>query len=108
MRRYDLVVLGGGAAGLTAARLCASLGGRVVLVEAAEQPGGDCLFGGCVPSKSLIASAKLAHSMRTADRLGLESLQPRVDFARVMDRVHGVIERAGAPDTAAALRSQGV
>ena len=108
MARYDLVVLGGGAAGLTAARLCASLGGRVVLVEAAQQPGGDCLFSGCVPSKSLIASAKLAHSMRTADRLGLDPVQPQVDFERVMVRIQDVIERAGAPDTAAALRSQGV
>lgn len=64
--RYDLVVLGGGAAGLIASTVAARVGGRVVLVEQAEQPGGDCLFTGCVPSKSLIASAKLAHSIRTA------------------------------------------
>ncbi len=80
----------------------------MVLVEAAGQPGGDCLFSGCVPSKSLIASAKLAHSMRTADRLGLDPVQPQVDFARVMERVQVVIGRAGAPDTAAALRADGV
>lgn len=108
MPRYDLVVLGGGAAGLVAARLCASLGGRVALVEAAGQPGGDCLFSGCVPSKSMIASAKLAHSMRTADRLGLDPVQPQIDFARVMERVQDVIARAGAPDSAAALRVDGV
>jgi pyruvate/2-oxoglutarate dehydrogenase complex dihydrolipoamide dehydrogenase (E3) component len=108
MKRYDLVVLGGGAAGLTAARICARLGGRVALVEAAPQPGGDCLFSGCVPSKSLIAAAKLAHLMRTAQRVGLEPVDPRIDFARVMERIEAVVERAGAPDTAAALRSDGV
>ena len=108
MTRYDLVVLGGGAAGLTAARLCASLGGRVALVEQAQQPGGDCLFSGCVPSKSLIASAKLAHSMRTAGRLGLEPIEPDVDFARVMERVADVIWRAGEPDRVATLQSLGV
>ncbi|MDQ3676052.1 MAG: FAD-dependent oxidoreductase [Actinomycetota bacterium] len=108
MARYDLVVLGGGAAGLTAARICASLGGRVALVEAAGQPGGDCLFGGCVPSKSLIASAGLAHAMRTADRLGLEASEPQIDFGRVMDRVQEVIRRAGEPDTAEALVADGV
>lgn len=108
MSRYDLVVIGAGAAGLTAARICAGLGGRVVLVEAAQQPGGDCLFSGCVPSKSLIASAKLAHSMRTADRLGVHPIEPQVDFARVMERVRDVIVRAGEPDTSAALEAAGV
>lgn len=108
MTRYDLVVLGGGAAGIVASRICASLGGRVALVEAAEQPGGDCLFSGCVPSKSLIATAKLAHAMRTADRLGLDRVDPCVDFALVMERVAGVIERAGAPDSVGALEADGV
>ncbi|MBA2256513.1 MAG: FAD-dependent oxidoreductase, partial [Thermoleophilaceae bacterium] len=78
--RYDLVVLGGGAAGLVAAQTAAALGARVVLVERQEQPGGDCLFTGCVPSKSLIASAKLAHDMRTADRLGLDPREPEPDL----------------------------
>jgi pyruvate/2-oxoglutarate dehydrogenase complex dihydrolipoamide dehydrogenase (E3) component len=106
--RYDLVVLGGGTAGLVASTVAAGVGARVALVEQAEQPGGDCLFTGCVPSKSLIASAKLAQSLRTADRLGLEPLEPRIDFARVMERVAAVIERAGVRDTAEHLESQGV
>jgi pyruvate/2-oxoglutarate dehydrogenase complex dihydrolipoamide dehydrogenase (E3) component len=93
-RRYDLVVLGGGTAGLIASLYAARVGARVALVEQAEQPGGDCLFTGCVPSKSLIATARLAHDMRTADRLGLEPSQPSIDFARVMDRVREVIRRA--------------
>jgi pyruvate/2-oxoglutarate dehydrogenase complex dihydrolipoamide dehydrogenase (E3) component len=107
-RRYDLVVLGGGTAGLIASLYAARVGARVVLVEQAEQPGGDCLFWGCVPSKSLIASARLAHEMRTADRVGLEPVEPRIDSARVMERIQGVIRQAGVPDTAERLEAQGV
>jgi pyruvate/2-oxoglutarate dehydrogenase complex dihydrolipoamide dehydrogenase (E3) component len=107
-RRYDLVVLGGGTAGLIASLYAARAGARVALVEQAEQPGGDCLFTGCVPSKSLLASAQLAHHMRTADRLGLQPSQPAVDFARVMKRVQEVIRQAGVRDTAEHLESEGV
>jgi pyruvate/2-oxoglutarate dehydrogenase complex dihydrolipoamide dehydrogenase (E3) component len=107
-RRYDLVVLGGGTAGLIASLYAARVGARVALVEQAEQPGGDCLFAGCVPSKSLIASAQRAHDMRTADTVAVEPCEPRVDFARVMERVQEVIRRAGVPDTAEHLEAQGV
>src|SRR5918997_3117597 len=107
-KRYDLVVLGGGTAGLIASLYAARVGARVALVEKAEQPGGDCLFTGCVPSKSLIASAQRAHDMRNADRLGLERSEPKVDFARVMERVQEVIRRAGVHDTAEHLESEGV
>jgi pyruvate/2-oxoglutarate dehydrogenase complex dihydrolipoamide dehydrogenase (E3) component len=107
-RRYDLVVLGGGTAGLVASLYAARVGARVALVEQAEQPGGDCLFTGCVPSKTLIASARLAHEMRTAGRVGLEPVEPRIDFARVMERIQEVIRRAGLPDTAEHLEAQGV
>ncbi len=60
---YDFVVIGAGSAGLLAAPLAAKLGARVALVER-DRPGGDCLYTGCVPSKSLIASARLAHDIR--------------------------------------------
>jgi len=106
--RYDLVVLGGGAAGLTASIVAGRLGAKVALVEREEQPGGDCLFWGCVPSKALLASAKLAHDMRTADRLGLEPVEPELDFARVMERVRAAITAAGSHDTPEYLRREGV
>lgn len=106
--RHDLVVLGGGTAGLIASQVAAGLGARVALVEEGSQPGGDCLFTGCVPSKSLLASAQRAHHMRTADRLGLEGVEPDVDFERVMDRVRSVIDEAGKPDRPGALAAAGV
>ena len=107
-RRYDLVVLGGGTAGLIASLYAARVGARVALVEQAEQPGGDCLFTGCIPSKSLIASARRVHDMRNADGLGLEPSAPKVDLARVMERIQEVIRRAGVHDTAEHLESEGV
>lgn len=81
---YDVIVLGGGTAGLVTASGCARLGRKVALIER-EQLGGDCLWTGCVPTKALVASAKLAHQMRHASQWGLESVAPRVTPKSVMD-----------------------
>ena len=67
---YDLVVIGAGSAGLLAAPLAAKLGVRVALIER-DRPGGDCLFTGCVPSKTLLKVARVAHEMRQAAEFGL-------------------------------------
>jgi pyruvate/2-oxoglutarate dehydrogenase complex dihydrolipoamide dehydrogenase (E3) component len=95
--RFDLVVVGLGSAGLVAAEFAARLGLRVAAVEA-ERPGGDCLWTGCVPSKALIASARAAHALRTADRLGLPALKPEIDTAAVWRRIRAVQEEIASTD----------
>lgn len=97
MARYDLVIVGMGSAGLTAAEFAASLDLRVAAVEGARL-GGDCLWTGCVPSKALLASAKAAHGMRTADRLGLTPVSPEIDTTRVFARIREVQEKIAATD----------
>jgi len=105
--RYDLVILGGGTAGLVSAFIAAGVGARVALVER-DRTGGDCLWTGCVPSKSLIAAAHAAHRMRHADAVGLALVEPVIDFARVMDRVHAAIAEIEPHDSPARLRNAGV
>ena len=73
---FDLIVVGGGAAGLTAAAGAARLGAKVMLVEKEPALGGDCLHYGCVPSKTLIFIARLYHSMCRAQEFGLPRIDP--------------------------------
>ncbi len=84
MATHDVIVIGGGTAGLVTASGCARLGRKVALIER-EKLGGDCLWTGCVPTKALVASAKLAHQMRHADAYGLERAEPRITPKSVMD-----------------------
>ncbi len=86
----DICVIGAGSGGLSVAAGAAQLGAPTVLIEKAKM-GGDCLNTGCVPSKALLAAAKHAQSMRTAGKFGVSASEITIDFARVMDHVHGVI-----------------
>ena len=104
---YDLVVIGGGTAGLVSAHLAAMLGARVVMVEREAHPGGDCLWTGCVPSKALLAAAELAQRMRAAGDVGLTPVEPEIDFARVMDHVRGARTAIAPHDSAERLRAAG-
>jgi pyruvate/2-oxoglutarate dehydrogenase complex dihydrolipoamide dehydrogenase (E3) component len=105
--RYDLVILGGGTGGLISSLIAAGVGARVALIER-DRTGGDCLWTGCVPSKSLIAAAGLAHRMRHADTVGLEPVEPEIDFAHVMEHVWGAIRTIEPHDSPARLRAAGV
>ena len=107
LRPYDLAVIGGGTAGLVAAIGAARIGARTILFEG-ERTGGDCLWGGCVPSKSLLAAAGAAYGPRTADRVGIEPFEPPVDFARVMAHVHGARGAIAPHDSPERLRKEGV
>jgi pyruvate/2-oxoglutarate dehydrogenase complex dihydrolipoamide dehydrogenase (E3) component/uncharacterized membrane protein YdjX (TVP38/TMEM64 family) len=86
----NLVVIGGGSAGLVSAYIAAAVKAKVALVEK-HKMGGDCLNTGCVPSKALIKSAKLVATMKHATDYGLKNVQVDFDFAEVMERVQRVV-----------------
>ena len=104
---YNVVVIGAGTAGLVTAAGTAGLGGRVALVERGKM-GGDCLNYGCVPSKALIRSARVAARIRHADRYGLHPRDPEVDYARVVRRMREVRARIEPHDSAERFESLGV
>jgi pyruvate/2-oxoglutarate dehydrogenase complex dihydrolipoamide dehydrogenase (E3) component len=104
---FDLAVIGGGAGGLVVAAGGAKLGAKVALIEK-DRLGGDCLWHGCVPSKTLIKSARVAHTMRHADRWALSPADPKPDLARVMERVAGVVAGIAAHDSPERFRAMGI
>ncbi len=104
---YDLVIIGGGAAGLIAAPFAVQLGARVAFIEK-NRIGGDCTWTGCVPSKTLIKSARVAYQMRTASRFGLAPVEAAVDLKLVMDHVRSVIAKIYSYTTPETLRKQGI
>ena len=96
----DICVIGAGTAGLVTAAGASQLGASTVLIEA-NRMGGDCLNTGCVPSKALLAAAHAATAYRRAAAFGLTQAPPRVDFAKVMAHVHGVIAAVAPNDSQA-------
>ena len=103
----DVCIVGAGAAGLVVAAAAAQLGLDVVLVERGAM-GGDCLNHGCVPSKALIAAARVAQAQRDAGPFGIEPVEPRVDFARVMDHVASTIAAIAPHDSVERFEGLGV
>jgi pyruvate/2-oxoglutarate dehydrogenase complex dihydrolipoamide dehydrogenase (E3) component len=104
---WDLLVLGGGTAGIVGAKTAARLGARVALVER-ERTGGDCLWTGCVPSKSLLAAAGHAAGARAGSALGVHVSGVRVDFPAVMQHVRAAIAHIEPVDSVASLEAAGV
>lgn len=105
--RWDLLVLGGGTAGIVAAKTAARFGARVLLVER-DRTGGDCLWTGCVPSKALLAAGEAAAGARRARRFGITVDEVRVDFPAVMKHVHAAIRQIAPVDSIEALEAAGV
>ena len=95
---HDVIVIGGGAAGLTAAGGCALFGLDVALIEARKM-GGECLNDGCVPSKALIAAAKRAAEAREATRYGVTLAAPQVEWAGVHRHIHDAIAAIAPHDS---------
>jgi hypothetical protein len=108
-KKFDrnLIVIGAGAGGLVTAYIAATVRAKVTLIEA-NRMGGDCLNTGCVPSKALIRSARLAHEIRTADYFGLSPREPDFDFKAVMKRIRTIIEVIEPADSVERYTSLGV
>ena len=105
--RYNLVVIGGGTAGLVAAMGAATLGARVALVEK-HRLGGDCLNTGCVPSKALLRAARAAYDARAAGGFGARAADGPVDFARVMARMRRLRANIATHDAATRFADAGI
>ena len=104
---YDLVIIGAGSGGLTAAGFAVQLGARVALVEK-SRIGGDCTWTGCVPSKALLKAAKVAHEVRTACHYGIMSGPPVADMAKVRDYVLAAIQQVYQFESPEELERKGI
>lgn len=104
---FDLVVIGGGSAGLVAASAGAQINARVALVEK-HLLGGDCLHYGCVPSKSLIHAAQIAYNVKTASRFGIYTNEPSINLAEAMGHVSNVVETIQEHDSTERFEKLGV
>ncbi|GMR05611.1 MAG: FAD-dependent oxidoreductase [Gammaproteobacteria bacterium] len=107
MNKRDLVVIGGGTGGLIVTSVAAQLGLKVTMIERRDKLGGDCLHTGCVPSKTLIHTAKVASLMRRGNEFGLNAVLPEVDLGRVSDHVHSVIDQIQPHDDPERFRDYG-
>lgn len=108
-KKFDrnMIVIGAGAGGLVTSYIAATVRAKVTLIEAGEM-GGDCLNYGCVPSKALIKSAKVAEQMRHAERYGLEITPPEFSFKNVMTRIHKIIADIAPNDSVERYTDLGV
>ncbi|MER3445831.1 MAG: hypothetical protein C4291_02880 [Candidatus Dadabacteria bacterium] len=107
MDNYDIIVIGGGAAGLTVASGSVKFGLKVALIEK-RKTGGDCTWSGCVPSKTLIQSAKVVSLIRRAKEFGLNETPVSFDFANVIGHVQDVINKIGEHDDPERFKKMGV
>jgi len=106
-KEFDVVAIGGGTAGLVTAAGVAGLGARAALIER-DRLGGDCLWTGCVPSKALIASARLAQGFREAAAFGLSATEPAIDGGAVFESVRGIRAQIAPHDDPERFRALGV
>ena len=105
--RSDICVIGAGAAGLSLAAAAAAFGVPVVLIEKGRM-GGECLNTGCVPSKTMIASARYAEAFRNSGQFGIQQVPPGIEFDKVNDRIHRVISAISPNDSKERFTGLGV
>lgn len=104
---YNLVVIGGGAAGLVSSYIGSTVKAKVLLIEK-NKMGGDCLNTGCVPSKTLIKSANVLHELKSASAYGHEAISIHTDFQKVMERVQSAVKKIEPHDSVERYKSLGV
>ncbi len=104
---YNLIVIGAGSAGLVSSYIAATMKAKVLLVEK-HKMGGDCLNTGCVPSKALIASAKFIHQARNAQKYAIDLVNIEYSFAKIMERVRGIIKKIEPHDSIERYQELGV
>jgi pyruvate/2-oxoglutarate dehydrogenase complex dihydrolipoamide dehydrogenase (E3) component len=104
---WNLVVLGGGTAGIVAAKTAVGFGSDVLLVEC-DRTGGDCLWTGCVPSKAIIAAADALATVRESTKFGIHATGLSVDFPAVMRHVHSAIQQVEPVDSPETLKQFGI
>ena len=104
---YDVIVIGGGTAGLVTASGCARLGRRVALVEK-HALGGDCLWTGCVPTKALVATAKVLHQANRGDAFGLNPTRIGFSPSEVMNSMREAIRITSHHDDPEKFRRLGI
>lgn len=105
---YDIAVIGGGVGGLVTASGSVQFGAKTALVEKAEMLGGDCLNYGCVPTKTLIHSAKIYHQTLNCGEMGIEIENASLDFKRVMEHMRRVRSKIAVHDDPERFRKMGV
>ncbi len=108
-KKFDrnMIVIGAGAGGLVTSYIAAAVKAKVTLIEAGEM-GGDCLNYGCVPSKAIIKSAKIADQIRHGENYGLENTVPQFSFKKVMARVQQVVADIAPHDSVERYTNLGV
>ena len=106
-KQYDLIVIGAGSGGLTAAHFAQQVGASVALIEK-DRIGGDCTWTGCVPSKALLKAAGVAHQVRAAGQFGIFVGQPAVDMEKVRDYIRQVIDTVYQYETPEYLLNEGI
>lgn len=104
---YDLIVIGGGAAGLTAAKTARGFGKSVAIIEK-NKLGGECTWTGCVPSKALIASANIANTVAESKKFGIAAQRTSDDTRAVMDRVRSIVQEIYSTHTPEVLQELGI
>ena len=104
---YNLIVIGGGSAGLVTSYIAAAINAKVALIER-DKMGGECLNTGCVPSKALLKSAGLVAAARDSKKLGIRKMEADFDFTEVMQRVHDVIGKIAPHDSVERYTKLGV